>query len=140
MRFYPLSFLTLLPQYAVAEVRPSSAAPSALFTSDYLVQVIGSFALVIFLLVLVLFLVKRFTTVSPKTSGSIQVLSSVALGQKERVVLLQVGVEQVLVGVTPGAIGLLHTLSEPVNITDDEDKTFSDMWSDAISRQRSAKK
>lgn len=140
MRFYPLFSTTLLPQNAVAEPQPSSMAPSALFTSDYLVQAIGSFALVIFLLVIVLLLVKRFTTVSVKTSGYIQVLSSVALGQKERVVLLQVGVEQVLVGITPGQICRLHTLSERLTITDDESKSFSDIWSDAIGRKRSYKK
>ncbi|MDC0507472.1 flagellar biosynthetic protein FliO [Luminiphilus sp.] len=138
MRYF-LAFIAFLSMSASADEAQGVIAPSELFTGDYLVRAIGSFSLVIFLLVIVLLLVKRFTTVSIKTSGYIQVLSSVALGQKERVVLLQVGVEQVLVGVTPGEIRRLHTLSERVTILDDESKSFSDIWSDVISRQRSDK-
>lgn len=47
-------------------------------------------------------------------SGLIKVVSQCAVGSRERVVLVQVGEQQLLIGVTPQQISLLHTLAEPV--------------------------
>jgi flagellar protein FliO/FliZ len=48
--------------------------------------------------------------------GLVRVLGSTSLGARERVVLLQVGGEQVLVGVAPGRVQTLHVLDEPVTL------------------------
>jgi flagellar protein FliO/FliZ len=45
-------------------------------------------------------------------SGGLQVLGRVALGAKEAVCLVQVGREILVVGVTPGAVSLLHRVDE----------------------------
>jgi flagellar protein FliO/FliZ len=50
--------------------------------------------------------------------GLIQVVGSTSLGTRERVVLIQVGGEQVLVGVTPGRLQTLHVLDRPVALPD----------------------
>lgn len=44
-------------------------------------------------------------------SGSLQVLSQLPLGPRERAVLLRVGTEQVLVGVANGSVRTLHVLT-----------------------------
>ncbi len=36
------------------------------------------------------------------------------MGSRERIVLLQVGEEQVLIGVSPGRINKLHVLNKPI--------------------------
>jgi flagellar protein FliO/FliZ len=43
-------------------------------------------------------------------SGPLRVVAAVAVGQRERVVLMQVGDRQVLLGVTPSRISRLHEL------------------------------
>jgi flagellar protein FliO/FliZ len=43
-----------------------------------------------------------------------RVVSSLAVGQRERLVLLQIGKSQLLVGVTPAQIATLHVLGEPI--------------------------
>lgn len=48
--------------------------------------------------------------------GLVQILGSTSLGARERVVLLQVGSEQILVGVAPGRVQTLHVLDEPVRL------------------------
>ena len=48
--------------------------------------------------------------------GLIRVVGSTSLGTRERVVLVQVGAEQVLVGVTPGRLQTLHVLDHPVSL------------------------
>jgi flagellar protein FliO/FliZ len=45
-------------------------------------------------------------------SGGLQVLGRVSLGAKETVCLIQVGREVLVVGVTPGAVSLLHRVDE----------------------------
>ena len=46
----------------------------------------------------------------------IKIVAGVSIGTRDRIVLLQVGEEQILVGLTPGRIEKLHTLAEPLAI------------------------
>jgi flagellar protein FliO/FliZ len=98
---------------ALAQESAPAIAPSSLFTGDYLLQVLGSFVVVILLLVAVLVLLKRFNGVSTSMGGDMRVVSSVGVGQRERAVLLQVGEQQVLLGVGPGNVRALHVFDEP---------------------------
>ncbi|MFN4289884.1 MAG: flagellar biosynthetic protein FliO [Permianibacter sp.] len=47
-------------------------------------------------------------------SGVIKVVAQTPVGTRERLVLIQVGEQQLLIGVTAQQISLLHTLPEPV--------------------------
>ena len=62
--------------------------------------------------------VRRLKNFGRPGAGAIQIVADVALGTKERAVLLQVGAQQLLVGVAPGRVNTLHVLAEPVR-TDD---------------------
>lgn len=46
--------------------------------------------------------------------GAIKVVSSLSLGAREKLVLVQVGDQQMLLGVTPSQINLLQALPQPV--------------------------
>ena len=122
--------LSLLTLPALAQESAPAVAPSSLFTGDYLLQVVGSFVVVILLLVAVLVMLKRFNGVSASMGGDMRVVSSVGVGQRERAVLLQVGEQQVLLGVGPGNVRALHVFDEPaVTATPSSTTTsFSDVW------------
>jgi flagellar protein FliO/FliZ len=129
MRLVALIFaLMALP--ALAQESAPAIAPSSLFTGDYLLQVLGSFVVVILLLVAVLVLLKRFNGVSTSMGGDMRVVSSVGVGQRERAVLLQVGEQQVLLGVGPGNVRALHVFDEPAVTATLSSTTpsFSDVW------------
>ena len=129
MRLVALIFaLMALP--ALAKESATAIAPSSLFTGDYLLQVLGSFVVVILLLVAVLVLLKRFNGVSTSMGGDMRVVSSVGVGQRERAVLLQVGEQQVLLGVGPGNVRALHVFDEPAVTATPSSTTpsFSDVW------------
>jgi flagellar protein FliO/FliZ len=115
---------------ARAKESAPAIAPSSLFTGDYLLQVLGSFVVVILLLVAVLVLLKRFNGVSTSMGGDMRVVSSVGVGQRERAVLLQVGEQQVLLGVGPGNVRALHVFDEPAVTATPSSTTpsFSDVW------------
>ncbi|MEC7518041.1 MAG: flagellar biosynthetic protein FliO [Pseudomonadota bacterium] len=134
MRFL-LALFALMTVPAVAQEAVPAVSPSSLFTGDYLLQVIGSFVVVILLLVGVLVLLRRFNGVSSQMSGNMRVVSSVGVGQRERVVLLQVGEEQILVGVGPGNVRKIHAFDEPVvEPSASTTPSFSDVWKVAMGK------
>lgn len=49
-----------------------------------------------------------------RPAGQMRVVSMLSVGAKERVVVIEVGTQQLLIGVTAGGITALHTLSEPL--------------------------
>ncbi len=55
--------------------------------------------------------VRRFARLPGSAGGAVQLLGGLALGQRERVVLVRVGGERLLLGVAPGRVSKLHTLA-----------------------------
>jgi len=91
----------------------NSNVPAGMGT-EYFLQVIVALLLVIGVIVLLSFLARRFNFFSGTGSGPIKVLSGISLGGKERLLLVQVGEEQLLLGTSPGYIHKLHKLREPI--------------------------
>jgi flagellar protein FliO/FliZ len=56
--------------------------------------------------------------VQNSNSGLIKIVSAISVGQRERIALIQVGDEQILLGLTPGRIDKLHTLEKAVQVAD----------------------
>jgi len=67
-------------------------------------------------------LLKRTGKFQMAAGGSLKILGGLSLGSRERVVLLQVGDEQLLVGVAPGRVQALHVLEQPLETPDASSK------------------
>ena len=50
------------------------------------------------------------------TDGALRVVGALSLGARERVLLLQVGSRQLLLGVSPGRIQTLYVLEDPLEV------------------------
>jgi len=61
--------------------------------------------------------VKRFGRLHIAAKGHLKIIGGMHLGTRERLVLIQVGEKQLLLGVTPGRIDNLHVLDEPIPLT-----------------------
>lgn len=85
-----------------------------LFSASYLAQVFGSLLLVFVCLFAVVFLLRRFNRVGGNGSSTLRVLGSASVGQREKIVLLDAGGEQLLIGVAPGSVRTLHVFPEPI--------------------------
>lgn len=102
-----VALLCTLPNFSWAQgSTPSSDLGTILSISLSLFVVIG----VIFGLA---FVMRRFTGGS-SGNGQMTVVSSMMAGTKERIMVLQVGAEQHLIGVTSHSINHLATLAEPI--------------------------
>lgn len=69
---------------------------------------------------------RRFGNVGQARGHAIQVLSALPVGGRERVLLVRIGDEQVLIGVAPGRVQALHVLERPVKDLDTVDTSVVD--------------
>jgi len=97
-----------------------------------LVQVLFALALVLGAVALAAWLLRRFAGGQHMGGGSMRVIGGVAVGPKERVVLVEVGDVWLVVGVAPGQVNALHTMpKQHHNAADDspvgEQKNFA-LW------------
>jgi flagellar protein FliO/FliZ len=91
-----------------------TAAQSSPAPVTSLAQVAFSLALVLAAVFAAAWFMKRMRGFGQKRDeGAITVLAERAVGPRERVVLLQVGADRVLVGVANGSVRALHTSSAP---------------------------
>lgn len=105
--------LLLLVALSVDAAPTATAAPD-LFNAGYIFQIIGSLLLVFGCIAGLLFLLRKVNGMSGSAVSPLRVLGAVRVGAREKVVLLQVGEQQLLVGVAAGGVNTLHVLTEPV--------------------------
>lgn len=94
---------------------PLAALPAQEFTGmGQLLQVtLGLFA-VLAMILATAWIVRRTGAVRGIAGGQLRVLGALSMGQRERVVLIQVGETQLLVGIAPGQVRTLHVLDKPI--------------------------
>ena len=114
----PLTALAAEPQVAVTPVLANSGS-----VSSQLGQMLLGLLLVIGLIFMLAWLLRRVQQIGPRSNQVIKLLASQALGPRERLVLVQVGNEQVLLGLSAGRITPLHVMKEPVHLADAEPAT-----------------
>lgn len=112
---------TVLEQSSeAAKVAPaSSSLLESSQVSSQLLQLVFGLLLVIGLIFLLAWVVRRVQQSLPVKGSqqAISLLASQALGPRDRLLLVQVGKEQILLGLTPGTIVPLHVLQEPVEVS-----------------------
>jgi len=93
---------------------PHSVAPAPAGSAGSLAQVTLSLLLVLAAVFAAAWVVRRMRGFGKFGANTIQIVADTALGPKERAVLIQVGQQQLLLGVAPGRVNMLHVLAEPV--------------------------
>jgi len=68
---------------------------------------------------------KRFGNLKVGAQGKLRILGGISLGTRERVVLLEVGEQQLVLGVAPGRITTLHVLAEPLPVDPQQRPKFA---------------
>lgn len=90
-----------------------STAP--LMNTAELFKFAGALLLVLVIFMVLARLMRRLNGVSAGGAGSLRVVSALSVGTRERVLVVQVGEKQVLLGVTATHITALHELEQPLD-------------------------
>ncbi len=95
---------------ATETARPAYTPPPSAVSSGSVLQVIFSLLLVLAAVVLVAWILKRINLPQYGGGNLLKVISSVAVGQRERIVLVEVNDTWLVVGVAPGQVRTLHSM------------------------------
>jgi flagellar protein FliO/FliZ len=117
-----LGFVLALP-FSVMAAEPVATATAAAApavssgVAGQLTQLVFGLLLVLGLIFFLAWLLRRVQQAGPAGKGQvIELIGSRALGPRDRLMLVQVGNEQILLGLSPGSITALHVLKEPVQV------------------------
>ena len=110
-RFFPLVvwpvMIATIPSWAADT--PSGYAPAPAAAAGML-QVFGGLLLVLAVVVGLAWALKRLGAHPQRATGALKVIGGAAVGQRERVVLIEVGATWVLIGVAQGHVRTLHSM------------------------------
>jgi flagellar protein FliO/FliZ len=90
-------------------------------SSSYISRIVIGLVLILVLIFLLAWVMKKMQLTPQSGQQLIKIISAISVGHRDRIALIQVGDEQILVGLTPGRIHKLHELKSAVDISHDED-------------------
>jgi flagellar protein FliO/FliZ len=91
-----------------AQAADNVAPPSAVGAGSMLQFGLG-LAIVLGLIVAAGWFMKRFS-IGPAAAGTLKVVAGTSVGQRERVVVVEIGETWMVLGVAPGRVNALHTM------------------------------
>jgi flagellar protein FliO/FliZ len=101
-------------QQAVSQAVPSLPDSSVSFAG--LLQALLGLLIVLAFIAALAWLFRRLPLGQGMAGGVVRVVGGVALGTRERLVLVEVGETWLLLGVAPGQVNTLHTMPRPANV------------------------
>jgi len=116
-------FITMAGLIAGTALAAEEKAPVSTVLADnnvtsHLLQTTLGLLAVLAVIVAIGWAVKRFGNLRGGIQGQMKIVGGISLGTRERVVLLQVGDQQLVLGVAPGQIRTLHVLDQPLTAGD----------------------
>lgn len=137
-----VAYLLLMATTVFAGPAVVSPAPAALTNATLslggLLQVLVGLVLVLAAVAGAAWLLRRLAPGQAMAGGVLKVVGAMAVGPKERVVLVEVGDTWLVLGVAPGQVNALHTLPKqmvPGNAFYGTQPLFSDWLKRAMDRQ-----
>ncbi len=126
-----------LPATVLAQAGGQGVEP---LEGGYLVKLTLGLLLVLALVLALAWLVRRGGGfLQGGLGGQLRILGGISVGTRERIVLVQVGDEQLLVGITPSRIDTLHVLERPIEVPEGggaESGAFAARLNEALGRRR----
>jgi len=119
-------------------VLDSDQPMSSTLSGPNMFQLLSGMAIVIGAIIVILWLLKKLGRMTMTANNQIQVLGGVSLGAREKLVLVQIGEKQIVIGVAPGSVRTLHVLDQVIKIdesTDSFSKVFSEKIKKVVSRE-----
>ncbi len=131
--FILFSLLALCSQLVTAaensdSLNAAKSLSSSPVTTSTLVETLFGLLLVLASIAFVAWLLRRTNRFTSSANGQMRIIAGLSLGPRERAMLLQIGEQQILVGVTAHQIQTLHVLESPLvdNKADTNSSSFGE--------------
>ncbi|WP_188419138.1 flagellar biosynthetic protein FliO [Oxalicibacterium solurbis] len=125
--------------HAAAKPLPAASAPSS---AGGLLQVLLGLIVVLGLMAALAWVLRRFNGLKGMGNADIRVISGVSVGNRERVVVVEVADQWIVVGVAPGRVNALATMQkqerqQPATMTPDAPpaKNFSNWLAQTLDKR-----
>ncbi len=131
----------MLPFHAVAETgKPSYVPPAPVISTESTLQMMGGLILVLAMIGGITWLLKRFALLPTNATGTLKVVATTGVGQRERVVVVEIADTWLVLGVAPGRVNKLHVLDKPATSTDGNQEAIPFTEEFAVKLDESIKK
>ncbi|MBQ0720144.1 MAG: flagellar biosynthetic protein FliO [Gammaproteobacteria bacterium] len=108
----PLAAFFALPFAVIAEAAQPSVGKAPLAdTSGYFLQLVSGLGLVLLSIAVLAWLLKRINRLPNRELKDLELIASLSVGQRERVVIVRAGSTELVLGVAPGSISKLGEVS-----------------------------
>ena len=141
-RRYLLLLLLISSLPVLAETgKPSYVPPAPVVTADSMLQMTGGLLLVLAIIGGFAWLLKRFSLVPISSAGVIKVIAATGVGQRERVVVVEIDKTWLVLGIAPGCVNKLHAMNKPAADTctaiqdDSSAKTFATQLNESLKKE-----
>ena len=130
--------LALPASAADAPASPIGMAGEVL-DGGFMLQFLAGLGVVVLCIIGLAWLLRRAGGLQASARGALRVIDGVALSTRERLVLVQVGEQQVLLGVAPGRVNAVHVLERPVatdQATESTGESFATRLREVLGREK----
>lgn len=100
---------------AAAEQGEGLAGSTTVLSSESIFQLLVGLVIVVVIILALSLTLKKFSIFSSSSSGIIKIVGGLALNSKDRLLLVQIGEEQILISASPGRVGKVHDMRTPIN-------------------------
>ncbi|MFO7602901.1 MAG: flagellar biosynthetic protein FliO [Gammaproteobacteria bacterium] len=98
---------------AFSKENPATLVSEPVSTGQYLQMVLG-LLLVLGVIFALAWVIRRMGQFAAPSNAQVRVLGGISIGQRERVVVIQIAETQLVIGVAPGQVNTLHVFDKPV--------------------------
>lgn len=106
--------------FATTQEKPSYGPSSSVISVEYTLQMIAGLLVVLAIILGITWLLKRFSLIPATSSSNLKIVSATGIGQRERVVVVEIQDTWLVLGVAPGHITKLHSMNKPTDTAEKE--------------------
>lgn len=114
---YLIVLVLTVPFYVQAETppQPGYLPPPSIVSAEGMLKMIAGLLLVLTIIGAIAWILKRYAYHATNTAGAIKIIASAGVGQRERIVLVEVENTRLVLGVAPGRVNTLHCFDNASN-------------------------
>lgn len=135
------ALLLLLSLPVLADTgKPSYVPPPSVISTENMLQMMGGLLVVLAIIAAAAWLLKRFSLIPATAAGVIKVVAASGVGQRERVIVIEIDSTWLVLGVAPGRVNKLHSMQKPSENsvsapTNPSTDTFADQLNQSIHKE-----